>query len=359
MIKKVLTIVGARPQFIKAAVVSRKFIEFGISEVIIHTGQHFDDNMSKVFFEEMDIPEPKYNLNIHSLSHGAMTGRMIEQIEIILKKEMPDVVLVYGDTNSTLAGALAAQKLHIPIAHVEAGLRSFNLKMPEETNRILTDRISDYLFCPTDKAIENLKSEGFENFPCKVVKTGDVMQDAALYYEKISDQKSKIINQLKLDKSKFILCTIHRQENTDDKSRLMNIINALNELSKNYRIVLPIHPRTQKIINNLSIKLEFEPVSPIGYLDIIQLIKNSEFIITDSGGLQKEAFFFRKFCITIRDETEWVELVDNGFNVVVGADKEKILLESQMVDQKTANFDMNLYGNGMAGDIIIKELISG
>lgn len=358
MIKKVLTVLGARPQFIKAATVSRKLSEYGIDETIVHTGQHFDDNMSKIFFEEMNIPKPKYNLNIHSLSHGAMTGRMIEQIEKIIIKETPDVVIVYGDTNSTLAGALSAQKLHIPIAHVEAGLRSFNLKMPEETNRILTDRISSYLFCPTDNAIKNLKNEGFENFPCSLIRSGDVMQDAALYYEKISDEKSQVIKKLNLKDSKFILSTIHRQENTDNSSRLLNIIEALNELSKEYKIILPIHPRTQNIINKSSIQLDFEPVNPVGYFDMIQLIKNCEFVITDSGGLQKEAFFFKKYCITTRDETEWVELVENGFNVVASADKEIILQESQKISSKSANFDMNLYGNGMAGESIVKSLLS-
>ncbi len=358
MINKVLTVIGARPQFIKAAAVSRALQKENIAEIIVHTGQHFDSNMSKIFFDEMDIPKPAYNLDIHSLSHGAMTGRMIEEIEKILKVELPDIVLVYGDTNSTLAGALAAQKLHIPIAHIEAGLRSFNLKMPEEVNRILTDRISSYLFCPTDKAIENLKTEGFENYPFTILKSGDVMQDAALYYEKVSDQQSTIIKDLKLEKSKFILCTLHRQENTDNRERLLNIINAYNELSKDFKIILPLHPRTQKIIKESLINLDFDIIDPVGYFDMIQLIKNSEFIITDSGGLQKEAFFFKKYCITTRDETEWVELVENGFNVVVGANKEKIILEVQKVSQKTANFDMDLYGNGKASENIVKNLLA-
>ncbi len=357
MIKKVLTVLGARPQFIKAANVSRKLSEYGINETIVHTGQHFDNNMSKIFFEEMDIPKPKYNLDIHSLSHGAMTGRMIEEIEKILKVELPDIVLVYGDTNSTLAGALAAQKLDIPVAHVEAGLRSFNLKMPEEVNRILTDRISSYLFCPTDNALKNLKNEGFENFPCSVIKSGDVMQDAALYYDKKANEKSKIIESLNLNHPKYLLCTIHRQENTDNKNRLSNIINALNELSKEYKIVLPIHPRTQNSFKKLLIQLDFEPINPVGYFDMIQLIKNCEFVITDSGGLQKEAFFFKKYCITTRDETEWVELVENGFNVIVGADKEKILSEAKLVAKKISNFNIDLYGNGKASENIVKSLL--
>lgn len=358
MTKKVLTVIGARPQFIKAAAVSRVLTKEGIQEIIVHTGQHFDANMSEIFFNEMDIPKPEYNLDIHSLSHGAMTGRMLEEIEKILLQEVPDVVLVYGDTNSTLAGALAAQKLHIPIAHVEAGLRSFNLNMPEETNRILTDRISSFLFCPTDKAVENLISEGFENFPYSVVKTGDVMQDAALFYEKISDQKSTIISDLNLSSSKFILCTLHRQENTDDLNRLKQIIEAYNDLSKDYKIILPVHPRTQNILKKSGLKLNFNTIDPVGYFDMIQLIKNSKFIITDSGGLQKEAFFFKKHCITTRDETEWVELIQNGFNTVVGANKERILSESKQIEYKDADFSMNLYGNGKASESIVKSLIS-
>lgn len=357
MSKKVITIVGARPQFIKAATISRELQKAGVNEKIIHTGQHFDDNMSKIFFDEMDIPKPDYNLNIHSLSHGAMTGRMIEEIEKILIQEKPDYLIVYGDTNSTLAGALAAQKLNIQIAYVEAGLRSFNMKMPEEVNRILTDRISSLLFCPTDNAIKNLRNEGFDNFPCSVIRSGDVMQDAALYYEKKSDEKSSIIKSLNLNNSNYILCTIHRQENTDDLDRLKNIISSLNELSKNYKIVLPIHPRTKNIINDLSIKLHFEPINPVGYFDMIQLIKHCEFVITDSGGLQKEAFFFKKFCITTRDETEWIELIDNGFNVVVGAVQEKILSEAKKIANKSANFDLDLYGKGKASQVIVEEIL--
>lgn len=357
MNKKIVTIIGARPQFIKAAVVSRKLNEFNINEVIVHTGQHFDTNMSRIFFDEMEIPNPDYNLDIHSLSHGAMTGRMLEAIEKILISEKPTLVLVYGDTNSTLAGALAAQKLHIPVAHVEAGLRSYNLAMPEEVNRILTDRISTFLFCPTDKAITNLKNEGFDNFPGKVFRSGDVMQDAAMFYENISNQKSTIIKTKSLSQSKFLLCTLHRQENTDDHNRLQNIIEAFNELSKEYRVILPVHPRTQKIVEKLDIQIKFETIDPVGYFDMIQLIKHSEFIITDSGGLQKEAFFFKKYCITTRDETEWVELVENGFNTVVRANKEKILKEAENIKKREGDFNMNLYGKGKASDNIIKELL--
>jgi len=354
MSKKVVTIVGARPQFIKAAAVSRELKKAGIEEIIVHTGQHFDDNMSKIFFDEMEIPTPDYNLDIHSLSHGAMTGRMIEEIEKVLIKESPDYLIVYGDTNSTLAGAIAAQKLQIPIAHIEAGLRSYNLKMPEETNRIITDRISTLLFCPTYNAVENLKKEGFENFPCKIFRSGDVMQDVALFYEGKAEQKSTIIKILNLENSKYILCTIHRQENTDDPIRLKNIISALNELSEDFQIVLPLHPRTREIIKKTSQHLNFKTIDPVGYFDMIQLIKNSEFVITDSGGLQKEAFFFKKFCITLRDETEWIELVNHEFNVVVGSDKDRILSEAKKTLHKTANFNIDLYGNGKAAENIVK-----
>jgi len=356
MSKKVLTIVGARPQFVKAAAVSRELAKAGIEEKIVHTGQHFDENMSKIFFDEMEIPKPDYNLDIHSLSHGAMTGRMIEEIEKVLISEKPDYLIVYGDTNSTLAGAIAAQKLHIPIAHIEAGLRSFNMDMPEEANRILTDRISTLLFCPTDNAIQNLKNEGYDNINCSVIRSGDVMQDAALFYEAKAAEKSSILETQNLKDNKFILCTIHRQENTDDLNRLNNLIGALNELSKEYKIVLPIHPRTKNILANQNIELNFEPLSPVGYFDMIQLIKNSEFVITDSGGLQKEAFFFKKFCITTRDETEWVELVENGFNKVVGANKDLIIKEAKTIVQKEADFSMDLYGKGKAGKSIVKTI---
>lgn len=357
MSKKIVTVVGARPQFIKAATVSRELKKAGVNEVIIHTGQHFDDNMSKIFFDEMEIPQPDYHLDIHSLSHGAMTGRMIEKIEKVLVKESPDYLIVYGDTNSTLAGAIAAQKLQIPIAHVEAGLRSFNMSMPEETNRILTDRISRLLFCPSDYAVENLKNEGFDKFPCKIVRSGDVMQDAALFYNAKAMQKSTIIKKLNLENSKFILCTVHRQENTDDQARLENIISSLNELSKKFQVILPLHPRTKEIIKKTSQHLHFKPIDPVGYFDMIQLIKNSEFVMTDSGGLQKEAFFFKKFCITLRDETEWIELAEHGFNAIVGANQDQILSEAKNISQKSANFDIDLYGQGKAAENIVRVLL--
>lgn len=309
---KILTVVGARPQFVKAAAVSRVFSQRGIEEVLLHTGQHFDHNMSQVFFDEMQIPTPKYNLDIHGLTHGAMTGRMLEGIESIILQEKPNLVMVYGDTNSTIAGALAAKKLHTRVAHVEAGLRSFNMRMPEEINRILTDRISDWLFCPTENAVENLRNEGFENIPASVLNVGDVMHDAALFYSKVSQQKSTITTTLELNNS-FVIATIHRQENTDSIERLSQIIDGLNLLNKELQVIVPLHPRTREYINKTSIAPEFTIIDPVGYFDMIELLKRCSLVITDSGGLQKEAYFFKKPCVTLRNETEWVELLDNGF----------------------------------------------
>ena len=323
---------GARPQFVKAATLSRQFSLLGVDEKIIHTGQHYDANMSDVFFEEMEIPKPTYNLDIHGVGHGAMTGRMLEGIEEILLNELPDGVLVYGDTNSTLAGALAASKLHIPVVHVEAGLRSFNMQMPEEINRILTDRISDLLLCPTDTAIHNLQREGFNNFNTKIVKNGDVMQDAAIFYAAKAEEKSNVLKSINL--SRYILATIHRQENTDSPENLQNIIVGLNEINRQTPVVVPIHPRTRNILAQLNIVPAFKLIDPVGYFDMIVLIKNCEMVITDSGGVQKEAFFFGKHCITMREQTEWVELVENGFNTLTGSDAEKIVTAYEQTKQK-------------------------
>jgi len=249
-LKKIVTIIGARPQFIKAAAVSRVIRnQSGMQEIIVHTGQHFDENMSAVFFQEMDIPEPDYHLEINSLSHGAMTGRMLEKIEEVLIAEKPGLVMVYGDTNSTLAGALAARKLNICVAHVEAGLRSFNMRMPEEINRIMADRISDLLFCPTENAVHNLHQEGYHNFRCHIHLVGDVMYDAALYYGAMSAQRSDILKRLNLTRDKFVLCTIHRQENTDNLENLRSIVDALNTLHRKIQVIVPLHPRTQKILS--------------------------------------------------------------------------------------------------------------
>ena len=392
---KILTILGARPQFIKAGSVSRAIASHNnqvasleslvssedsknqklqtknfelITEIIVHTGQHYDANMSDIFFDEMQIPKPNYFLGIGGKSHGAMTGQMIEKIEEVALKEKPDWIMVYGDTNSTLAGAIVASKLHIKLAHVEAGLRSFNMKMPEEVNRILTDRVSNILFCPTDTAIQNLKNEGYENFDCKIVKSGDVMQDGAVFYKNLAVKPSIEIKQ------DFILCTIHRAENTDDETRLRSIFEALNEIAKEKQIILPLHPRTKKLLENLQTKNQklltknLTIIDPVGYLEMVWLIDNCDLVMTDSGGLQKEAYFFEKQCITLRDETEWVELVECGANRLVGADKEKIVSSYQLLvssenskndELKTKNqkLQTNLYGGGKASENIIKELL--
>ena len=352
---KTLTIIGARPQFIKAGAVSREIKKHkDLNEIIVHTGQHYDSNMSDIFFEQMHIPKPDYYLGIGGKSHGAMTGEMISKLEEVMLKEKPDVVMVYGDTNSTLAGSIAASKLHIPIAHIEAGLRSFNMKMPEEINRILTDRVSKWLFCPTDTAVDNLKKEGFDSFDCKIIKSGDVMQDAALFYRQYAKKPENIEI-----KDNYILSTIHRAENTDDINRLKNIFEALEEIAQGIQVILPLHPRTKKILeqNNISLK-NITITEPVGYLEMVWLLDNSKMVITDSGGLQKEAFFFKKPCITLRDETEWIELVDNNFNILAGADKGKIL-EIFKNHKFNNNFDVNLYGNGKASENICKELLNG
>jgi len=350
---KIVTILGARPQFIKAGSVSREIAKHKeINEIIVHTGQHYDANMSDIFFDEMKIPKPDYFLGIGGKSHGAMTGQMIEKIEEVCLKEKPDWVMVYGDTNSTLAGAIVASKLHIKLAHIEAGLRSFNMKMPEEVNRILTDRVSNILFCPTDTAVQNLKNEGYDNLDVKVVKSGDVMQDGAMFYRNLAHKPSCDI------KENYILCTIHRAENTDDATRLKDIFAALNEIAQQKQIILPLHPRTKKILKELQIDTDnLTIIDPVGYLEMVWLIDNCSLVMTDSGGLQKEAYFFAKQCITLRDETEWVELVENGFNTLVGADKTKILTA---FNNNTAFSDkgLDLYGGGKASENIIKELLA-
>lgn len=356
---KIVTIVGARPQFIKAAALSREIKKHkDIQEIIVHTGQHYDYGMSEIFFQELEIPKPKYNLGINQLSHGAMTGRMLEKIEEILLKEEPDWVVVFGDTNSTLAGALAAKKLHIKVAHIEAGLRSFNTEMPEEINRILTDRISDILFCPTQTAIDNLYKEGYENIDCKIINCGDIMYDAALYYSKKSNKLSDIIARLKLKELDFVLATIHRAENTDEIDRLTSIVKALNKISENKRVIVPLHPRTKNIIENNKIDVDFEIINPVGYFDMIELYKHCLLVMTDSGGVQKEAYFFKKPCITLRDETEWLELIDEGVNVLVGADTSLILRSFNEMISKDFKFHDTLYGNGKTARIIF-DILNG
>ncbi|GGE00639.1 non-hydrolyzing UDP-N-acetylglucosamine 2-epimerase [Planktosalinus lacus] len=357
---KIVTIIGARPQFIKAAAISNAILTHNqnnpleaINEVIIHTGQHFDPNMSTVFFDEMKIPKPDYLLNINSLGHGAMTGRMLEEVEKILINEEPDYVLVYGDTNSTLAGALAASKLHIKVAHVEAGLRSFNMKMPEEINRILTDRISTLLFCPSETAVKNLQKEGFDNFKSKVLNVGDVMYDTTLHFSKMAKEPTFELPE------NFILATVHRAENTDDINNLKEIFSAFNTIVTEIPVVLPIHPRTKNILekNNVEISDRVQLVPPVGYLEMLYLLNHCQLVMTDSGGLQKEAYFSKKYCITLREETEWVELVDNGVNQLVGASESKIIKAFNEAKQLKPNFENHFYGDGKASSLIISHII--
>ncbi|ASY37464.1 non-hydrolyzing UDP-N-acetylglucosamine 2-epimerase [Taylorella equigenitalis] len=350
----ILTVIGARPQFIKASVVSKALKEVGLNEILLHTGQHYDHNMSEVFFNQLGIPKPHYKLDINGCSHGEMTGRMLSEIEKILLSEKPDRVLVYGDTNSTLAGALAATKLHIPVDHIEAGLRSFNKKMPEEINRILTDQISDILFCPTDTAVDNLKSEGFLNRDSKIYNVGDVMCDSVKYFSELSSVP--VISNIQPN---YILCTIHRAENTDDPQRLTSIINALNYINRDIApVLLALHPRTKKIIGELGLEVSLNVIDPVGYLEMLSLIKSSNLVITDSGGLQKEAYILGKFCVTLRDQTEWVELLKNNVNKLAGADYNLII---DLVKENFGNevdTSLALYGSGNASKEIAKILHS-
>ena len=358
--KKIVTILGARPQFVKGAVLSRIIQEHNsIQEIIVHTGQHYDANMSAIFFDEMQIPKPKYNLDINGLGHGAMTGQMMEKIEAILLDEKPDAVVVYGDTNSTIAGALTAKKLHIKVIHIEAGLRSYNMQMPEEVNRIVTDRISDLLSCPTQTAIDNLHKEGFDNLPVKVELHGDIMKDAVSFYSKLSDEKATVLQKHKLLNNQFVLTTIHRQENTDSKEALTNIFKALDEIHKEKQVVLPLHPRTANKLKEYQIKTTITLINPVGYFDMLALLKNCAMVITDSGGLQKEAFFNQKLCIIAREETEWVELVTNGFATITGSNTQKIIRTFKSFIQKEASFTLPLYGNNVGEKIYkaIKTLI--
>ena len=352
---KVLTVIGARPQFIKASVVSKAIQSSSIlDEKIIHTGQHFDANMSNIFFDQLGIPKPHYQLDINSGSHGSMTGRMLEQIEKICLAEKPDRLMVYGDTNSTLAGALAAVKLHIPVAHIEAGLRSFNMQMPEEINRILTDQVSDILFCPTNTAVSNLKNEGFDNKPVQVLNVGDVMQDSSLFFSERAIKGSSLVD---VPNEGFIVATLHRAENTDDANRLKSIIEALNYIHEHIRpVVLPLHPRTQKVVKSLGLELKISVLEPVGYLEMIWLLKHCDAVVSDSGGVQKEAFFFKKPCVTMRDQTEWVELIEHGVNVLAGADTQKIIQCTEAMLGKTIEDPLTLYGGGHASQNIVNVL---
>ena len=349
---KVVSIVGARPQFIKAAPLSRE-VRKAHQEVLVHTGQHYDPSLSAVFFEELGIPRPDYNLGVGSASHGRQTGEMLIRVEEVLIQEEPDWVLVYGDTNSTLAGALAAVKLHIPVAHVEAGLRSFNRLMPEEINRLLTDHISTLLFCPTETAVRNLAQEGLTE---GVHNVGDVMYDAALHNSQLAEEKSRILEILGLRPKGYLLATVHRPDNTDLPQNLRSIVAALSSLEAT--VLLPLHPRTRKALqgSGLTFGDNVKVVEPVGYLDMLALEKNARLILTDSGGIQKEAYFFAVPCVTLRQETEWVETVEAGWNVLVGADRRKIV-------EAVRNFypqgeRANLFGDGQAS-VKVVEILSG
>lgn len=351
---KILTVIGTRPQFVKASVISREIRKHpDINNIIIHTGQHFDENMSDVFFSQLELPKPDYNLNINNCNHGEMTGRMIIEIEKIVIKEKPDLVIVYGDCNSTFAGAMVARKLNIKLAHIEAGIRSFNNTMPEEINRILTDRISDYLFCPTTIAVNNLIAEGFDEFNCNIYNLGDVMYDCMLYCSEIANKPNFDIP------DKYILATVHRAENTDNPENLLQIFKAFEEISKDTKIIIPLHPRTKDKILKFGINLIKNIITcdPLGYLEMAYLLKNCSLVMTDSGGLQKEAYFNKKPCITLRNETECMELIENEVNILVGSDKDAICLAYIQYITKNYNFDKKLYGEGNAGKLIVEKLI--
>ena len=354
---KILTIIGARPQFIKAAPLSNYIVKHhpGIQEILVHTGQHYDENMSDVFFEEMHIPKPKYNLALGGGTHGRMTGRMLEGIEEILLEEKPQWVLVFGDTNSTLAGALAATKLHIRVAHVEAGLRSYNMAMPEEINRILTDRISTVLFCPSQRSVDNLNREGLDGWgQARAVISGDIMKDAADFYA----PKAKAPLEFPHAPGEFHLATVHRAENTDDPTRLKSIISALQVIARTTPVVLPLHPRTLQKIDSQKVDVgNITLMDPVGYLNMVWLLSHCRKVFTDSGGLQKEAYYFNKPCITMRDETEWTELIEQNYNVLVGAE-ETAILDADLNFSFNQDDSFNIYGAGDTSQKIVQELLS-
>lgn len=360
----VLSVVGARPQFVKAAAVSRVLRAApGVREVLVHTGQHYDDNMSGVFFEELKIPEPDHHLGVGSGPHGRQTGRMLEALEAVILREAPDWVLVYGDTNSTLAGALAAAKLHVPVAHVEAGLRSFNRRMPEEVNRVLTDHAADLLLVPTETAEGNLRAEGVA--PARIRRVGDVMYDAALFYAERARVRSRILGELGLSPGGYALATIHRAETTDAPAVLARVIRALCAAGRALPVVLPLHPRTRKALGEAGLLEEaargLRLVDPVGYLDMIRLEGGARVVLTDSGGVQKEAYFQRVPCITLRGETEWVELVEAGWNRLVppaNPEFEEVLPAIVQEAAAPAHWEP-LYGNGDAAHRILSALAEG
>ena len=378
--KKIITIIGARPQIIKSSAISRAIranYSNILTEIIVHTGQHYDENMSEVFFKELNIDPPHHNLHVGSKSHGEQTAKMISGLATIFEHEKPDAVLVYGDTNSTVAGALAAAKMHVPVIHVEAGLRSFNKSMPEEINRIACDHMSTLLFTPTPTGLANLKKEGFNltqqskasiDHP-NIYHCGDVMYDNSMHFAGLSDGKSTILEELNIPNSDYILCTIHRDSNTDDAKNLNSIFRALLsiQLSSLWSIIMPLHPRTRKkmdelldpdlrimLESNASIKL----IPPAGFIDIIALEKNAQLIITDSGGLQKEAFFFQKPCVILRDQTEWIEIVENGNAVLAGANEEKISNAFKTLSTRNDFTFPSFYGDANAAEFICSKIIS-
>jgi UDP-GlcNAc3NAcA epimerase len=376
---KIVTIIGARPQIIKAAALSRaiknKFSD-SIKEVIVHTGQHYDQNMSQVFFDELGIPAPDHNLNVGSGSHGKQTAAMITGIEQILLDEKPDAIILYGDTNSTLAGAIAASKIHVPIVHIEAGLRSFNKSMPEEINRIMCDHASTLLFSPTESGYKNLRNEGFRennNPPFtadnpKIYHSGDVMYDNSLHFSSVASSKTSILADLKLTSGKFILATIHRNNNTDEPARLNSLFKALNTISKSTElaIVLPLHPRTSKLLQTnlhpdiyteINANKNFRIIEPVSFLEMVALEKNCHMVMTDSGGVQKEAFYFEKPCLILRPETEWVELVECGAAIVTDADEQRIISAFKKLSENTSIKYPRLYGDGHAAEFICSELL--
>ena len=373
---KIVTVIGARPQIIKAAALSRAIREHytnRIKEVIVHTGQHYDDNMSQVFFDELGIPRPDYNLHVGSASHGVQTARMIEGIEQILMDEKPDYIVLYGDTNSTLAGAVAASKIHVPVVHIEAGLRSFNKSMPEEINRIVCDHCSTLLFSPTQAGVNNLAKEGFEmnnegpytiDNP-KVYHCGDIMYDNSLHFSKVADQRAQILKQLGLEGKPFVLATLHRDSNTDHAERLNAILKAFLELSKDIAVVLPMHPRTRKMVD-LSLEKDkkdrffhsenIHVIDPVSFLEMIQLERHAQLILTDSGGVQKESYFFQKPCVILRPETEWVEIVETKAATLADANAGKILEASrQYLQQPPVDFPA-IFGDGHASEFILEKL---
>ncbi len=355
---RILTIIGTRPQIIKASVVSKQLGLKGIEEVILHTGQHFDANMSQQFIKELTLPMPDINLNINNVGHCVMTGRMMEGIAEAIKKINPDAILVYGDCNSTLAGALAARQEGKKLIHVEAGLRSKNEVMPEELNRIVVDRISNFLFCPTQQAMLNLQKEGFEHLKKRVIFSGDVMMDAAIEYSTIADRKSTIFEEnAEFQKGQYALCTFHRAENIYAEKNIKDICSAVEDISKNMQVIIPLHPATRKQLEHFRLKPKVCLIPPIGYLDMNLLIRNARIVITDSGGLQKEAYFFNKFCVTLREETEWSELVDGGYSILAGTQTDRIL---EAVHQLCENKYIKLhqyYGEGSASKTIARYLV--